>query len=252
MTALRKHIIPLQKEDLKLAFNIQNYDTIKYNNKNIATEIDAAIRDAIKFTEDGRSGKMDEAINDRFILRKLELAGFEAKDSNWALSRVIADTAFKGFGHRGKGFYAYIGKIDDQNDIENYINDLRVIIYRTEKVANEFQEKIRILKNEAESISSDNSYYPGPAGVSGYSMHYVPSLQPQREKLKIISDEISGREIVKSQMSRIFLAFIVNPEIDIVKFIEIANTLIKEHIRYKLVCSSDNKIKFENIIVDLT
>jgi hypothetical protein len=28
MTSLRKHIIPLQKDSLKLAFNIQSYDTI--------------------------------------------------------------------------------------------------------------------------------------------------------------------------------------------------------------------------------
>ncbi len=31
MTSLEKHIIPLQKENLKLAFNIQSHDTIKYN-----------------------------------------------------------------------------------------------------------------------------------------------------------------------------------------------------------------------------
>jgi len=37
MTSLRKHIIPLQRDDLHLAFNIQSYDTIKYNNKNIGT-----------------------------------------------------------------------------------------------------------------------------------------------------------------------------------------------------------------------
>jgi hypothetical protein len=51
MTALRKHIIPLQKEDLKLAFNIQSYDTIKYSSKNVGVELDRAMKDAIKLTE---------------------------------------------------------------------------------------------------------------------------------------------------------------------------------------------------------
>ncbi|MDQ1286093.1 MAG: hypothetical protein QG663_1519 [Thermodesulfobacteriota bacterium] len=51
MTSLRKHIIPLQKEDLNLAFNIQSHDTIKYNSRNIGTEIEIAIRNAIKLTE---------------------------------------------------------------------------------------------------------------------------------------------------------------------------------------------------------
>jgi len=53
MTSLEKHIIPLQKEDLTLAFNIQSYDTIKYNSRNIGTELDRAIRDAIRITEEG-------------------------------------------------------------------------------------------------------------------------------------------------------------------------------------------------------
>ncbi len=46
MTSLRKHIIPLQKDKLKLAFNIQSYDTIKYTDSNISSEIDRAIKDA--------------------------------------------------------------------------------------------------------------------------------------------------------------------------------------------------------------
>jgi len=39
MASLRKHIIPLQKEGLFLAFNIQSYDTIKYNPKNVGVEL---------------------------------------------------------------------------------------------------------------------------------------------------------------------------------------------------------------------
>ncbi|MFC1693663.1 hypothetical protein ACFL1R_09180 [Candidatus Latescibacterota bacterium] len=58
MTSLRKHIIPLQKEDLVLAFNIQSYDTIKYKPSNIASELDRAIKDAIKITETVEKKKM--------------------------------------------------------------------------------------------------------------------------------------------------------------------------------------------------
>ena len=44
MTALRKHIIPIQKEEQRLAFNIQSLDTLKYNAKNFPDEISNAIK----------------------------------------------------------------------------------------------------------------------------------------------------------------------------------------------------------------
>lgn len=44
MTTLNKKIIPLQKENQKLAFNIQSLDTIKYNESNFSSEIENAIK----------------------------------------------------------------------------------------------------------------------------------------------------------------------------------------------------------------
>ena len=44
MTTLNKRIIPLQKENQKLAFNIQSLDTIKYSEGNFASEIESAIK----------------------------------------------------------------------------------------------------------------------------------------------------------------------------------------------------------------
>lgn len=134
MTSLGKHIIPLQKEDLKLAFNIQSYDTIKYNFGNIATELDRAIKDAIKITESrDKEDKKAEGLPEKSILRHLELSGLELKGTNWVLDDAINDTEFKGFGQYDKGFYVYLGKLDDQEEMQTYLDDLNIVLYRTEK-----------------------------------------------------------------------------------------------------------------------
>ncbi len=79
MTALKKHIIPLQKEKLKLAFNIQSYDTVKYNSGNIAAELDRAIKEAIKITEAEDKTIQKISMPEKTILRNLELGGVRAQ-----------------------------------------------------------------------------------------------------------------------------------------------------------------------------
>ena len=107
MTSLRKHIVPLQKEDLVLAFNIQSYDTIKYTPKNLASELDRAIKDAIRITEAKEKDEKRTSVPEKTVLRKLELAGFDLRNDDWVLSDAIEDTHFKGFGQYDKGFYLY-------------------------------------------------------------------------------------------------------------------------------------------------
>jgi len=141
MTSLGKHIIPLQKEDLTLAFNIQSYDTIKYNPKNIATELDRAIKDAIKITESrDKEDKKAGIFPEKSILRSFEISGFEQRKENWFLYDVINDTEFKGFGQYDKGFYAYLGKLDDQEEMQTYLDDLNIVLYRTEKKFEELRD----------------------------------------------------------------------------------------------------------------
>lgn len=139
MTSLHKHIIPLQKEDLELAFNIQSYDTIKYSARNIATELDRAIKDAIRITEAKEKDDKTTGLPEKTLRRKLELAGLELKDHEWVLAEAISDTNFKGFGQHQKGFYVYLGKIDDASEFHDYLDDLGVVLYRTEKKCEELE-----------------------------------------------------------------------------------------------------------------
>jgi hypothetical protein len=232
MTALRKHIIPLQKENLKLAFNIQSYDTIKYNQCNITTELDRAIRDAIRLTEVREPEKTAGPMNDKFILRRMELAGFEAKGENWFLSDVIDDTGFKGFGHPEKSFYVYVGKVDDDKDLQSYIEDLNVVIYRTEKKAKALQEEINTIKSENLKRTSEK----GEEWDKLISFRYG-SIDTSEEILKM--------------MSTIFIAFVSRSEIDLSVFLKSAYLILKDQERYRITCSCDSKIQFGDVLVDL-
>lgn len=248
MTSLRKHIIPLQKEDLNLAFNIQSHDTIKYNSRNIGTEIEIAIRNAIKLTE--KKENSDEILANKSLLRKLELAGFEALDKEWILSDVIEDTAFKGFKHSEKSLYAYVGKIDNPTEIQTYIEDLGVVIYRTEKKIKNLKEEIDKLKEQREIIVRQiNGIIAGASVI--FNNHAYKEASPFREKFLTIESKIAGFEIVLRRASTIFLAFIVNPEIDLSKFSETSESLVKEYSRYIIIISQDRKIMFDDISINL-
>ncbi len=214
MTALGKHIVPLQKEDLELAFNIQSYDTIKYSPKNVGAEIDRAIRDAIKLTEAKAPEMSNEAITEKKFLHRMEISGFVKDNRWWFFPYVIEDTAFKAFMHPGRKIIAFVGKIDDYNDIRSYLDDLAVAIYRTDS------EVIRI---EGEIAKSE--------GMA--ARQRVPS------------------EGLLRFLSNIYFAFIVNPPVHINEFLEAANAMLT-HSRYAITYNKEGKIQFgNNMLVDL-
>ena len=71
MMGFNKYIIPFQKEDQKLPFNVAGLDTIKYNNSNFKVLAKQAISEAIKATEQGVTSEVPigQAL-DSFILDK--------------------------------------------------------------------------------------------------------------------------------------------------------------------------------------
>ena len=234
MTSLEKHIIPLQKEDLKLAFNIQSYDTIKYNSRNIGTELDRAIRDAIKITAEGAEPRRTDFISQKSILRSFELAGFEKKGDNWFLNDVIDDTDFLGFSHDEEGFYVYLGKIDDDEEVDSYIEDISIVFYRTEKQYQELDIKVGDLKQELESTRED-----------------VISRIRRRTSKQIVR-EIEEWTTAKQQMSRMYIAFIIDPAINRTNFMREAKKLFSQQERFELLVDKDNNIQFDSVKVKLS
>jgi hypothetical protein len=131
MTAMNKHVIPLQKEDMTLAFNIQSYDTVKYTPANIGAELNRAIKDAIRLAEGRPASDETGRLSDRVVMRCMELAGYEPKDTNWFLDGVVSDTNFIGFGHRNASQgYVFLAKADRAEQVASTLEDIPVLVHR--------------------------------------------------------------------------------------------------------------------------
>ena len=250
MTALRKHIIPLQKEDLELAFNIQSYDTIKYNGRNIGAELDRAIRDAVKLTEATEPERTPEAVADKVVMRKMEIAGFDAKDGQWILADAISDTAFRGFGQHERTFYAYMGKVDSSDDMQAYIDDLSVVVYRTERKAKEYESELENLNTQERKMKEEDeiSLRGRPEVTVGF-VRKTGSLT-SRSSPASLTPQIREIEDRLNLMSTIYIAFVIGPDQDVTEFLKSASSMIAGHDRYRLTCSHDGKIEFGDISVD--
>lgn len=253
MTSLKKHIIPLQKQDLDLAFNIQSHDTIKYNNKNITSELDRAIKDAIKITEKKEKDERGIALPEKTLLRKLEMAGFKQRgdDNNWFLYDVIEDTDFKGFGQYDKHFYLYLGKIDDTSEFQDYLEDLGVVLYRTEKKVTEIKEKLPYFMNRIKALKKKMKKEENERASKGRPISPLTLSRYDREikELELKNEETKER---LSLMSTIFVGFIINPQLNTGEFLHKAEELIQKYDRYKLSLNSEDSILFDDIPVELS
>ncbi|CAG0996450.1 hypothetical protein METP2_02948 [Methanosarcinales archaeon] len=292
MTSLEKHIIPLQKDDLKLAFNIQSYDTIKYNHRNIGAELDRAIKDAIKITESKEQTEKKYVFPERSILRRFELAGLLLKDEKWFLHEMIDDTNFKGFGRYNIDFdfYVFLGKIDELNEIQVYLEDLNVILYRIEKLHQDLKDKIKVfdpenmLSKHAKHVFNSTMYgkfNPMMYGNKSKAFNtadffeqqfYNPSEEEQglrqySEILKGYGAETSSKLLQKEEDRReeltnkyklisipMYIGFIINPEIQEKNrsdFINKAQKIVSLHKNFDLVQDRNGEIVFGKVKVGL-
>lgn len=218
MTSLRKHIIPLQRENLDLAFNIQSYDTIKYTSRNVAAELDRAIKDAIRLTEAKEKDDRKESLPEKALLRRLELAGLDVRDHEWILYEAISDTNFKGFGHYDRHFYLYLGRIDEETEFQDHLEDLGVVLYRTEKKVGELKQNQASNTKKKRRVTEDLRKLETETTPSGRP---VPTSRrvPFERELKHINNNIEQTKSKLSLMSTIYVGFFINPTIDAKEFL---------------------------------
>jgi len=260
MTSLEKHIIPLQKDKLKLAFNIQSYDTIKYTSHNIGAELDRAIKDAIKITES--KGKQDKRfrIAERSIYRSFELAGFEIvrddEEKVWFLSDKIDDTEFKGFIYGEHNFYVFLGKIDKEDEFSAYLEDINVVIFRIEKEIQKQKQKLKIYKQELKDYKKEvknrtmrpehNHIIDSRKRPVGLPRRRLPTTE-DRTKVRILETENRIK-----LMSSGYFGFIINPELNNKSFIKKAKELVAKNDIFELTYNSNSEIVFGDIKVILS
>lgn len=240
MTSLRKHIVPLQKEHQHLAFNIQSHDTIKYSPQNISSELERAIRDAIKTTDTDSESKEAPRLRDKLIFRKLEMAGFAGKDHNWHLSSVIDDTLFRGFGNDAMPAYLYLGKVDSDEDARTYLEDLGVVLVRSEKKAAELLVWINYTEKQLCNYAKADE-----------PRHY-PGTRPKPYDLQQAEKELPNRKMRLEAMETIYIGFIIDPSVEVDEFQSKVEAAVSQYHRYRPVFSSGQTLQIGEATVDLS
>lgn len=237
MTALSKHIIPLQKDKQKLAFNIQSYDTIKYKPKNLATELERAIRDAIRISESNGESNESSSITDKQILRKLELNGFTQKDRNWLLNSAIEDTQFRGFGYNLTDFYLYLGKVDTEDDAKDYLDDLDIVLVRTARKADEMHKKLRGLTAMLNKLRNELG--------DKYENDRFLTYDARQAKKEV--PDLKGK---LASMKSMYVGFLLNPELDSTSFRERVENAVAQFKQFTAVFSSESCITIGKTEID--
>jgi len=244
MTSLRKHIIPLQKDGFLLSFNIQSYDTIKYNAKNLGLEIDRGIRDAIRLTETkDKQAEKESLLPQKRIMHRLEVAGFKIRGKDWYLAEVIDDTDFKGFGQYDKRFYLYLGKIDTPQEFIPYLEELDIVLFRTEEKSQELSEIIAGDEERMASIKREK------ATQDSYLNEEKLIYMPYESQIETLKNDIDRNKDIFHLMSKIYIGFIINPNLNSDEFIRNTEEIVKKYQRYQLAFSRGNEIAFGDIIL---
>ncbi|MBM3156982.1 MAG: hypothetical protein FJ004_06820 [Chloroflexi bacterium] len=152
MTALGKHIIPLQKSEQQLAFNIQTHDTIKYMPKNISAELDRALKDANTMTKEGMEEDRYARNTERLVRRSLEIAGYvnRERDYDWFLYGDLRDTLFSGYSNPEKKHFLFISIANSSDQLSDCLTDIQVIIKRLETRHNSLAYQITSLEADIE------------------------------------------------------------------------------------------------------
>ena len=181
------------------------------------------------------------------------MAGFKQRgdDEDWFLYDDIEDTNFKGFGQYDKHFYLYLGKIDDTSEFQGYLEDLGVVLYRTEKKIAETKEKLPYFINKIKAVKKKMKKEENERASKGRSISTLTLSRFDREikDLELQKEEIKER---LSLMSTIFVGFIIDPKLNRDEFITKAKELVHQYDRYKLTLNSEDSISFKDISVELS
>jgi len=233
MTALGKHVIPLQKQGFELAFNIQSHDTIKYTPATLGQELDRAIRDAISMTS-GTEQDSHERPSERTLLRNFEMAGFVEKGDNWFLHEAMQDTQFKGFGHSEKGFYCFVAKLDKDDDPTLLLEDLNVLLFRVERKEKALvTEEVKLSEQIKEQSNLD-------LRQQGYEFR-TGKLENRHQEVDHWIELIT----------RVYVGIILDPEVEIPDLRSKCESLVAQYGRYVLAVSADSSIEIDDVVVSL-
>ncbi len=214
MTTLGKVIVPLQKEGHNLAFNIQTHDTVKYTPRNISSELDRALKDAIKATQEGSATKgYIGRYAQRIPYRSMEIAGYQRKGTQWFLSGEIEDTNFIAYGHPERREYVFFTVGTDKESVVSTLTDMQVLLKRLETSYSDLTTKLEGVDSSVEELEEQIKLMEAQPELTtiriGESTHGFTNRSIMRDRLvkQIQSrDDLSGKlELIKNSKFAIVL-----------------------------------------------
>ena len=215
MTALGKHIIPLQRQEQALAFNIQTHDTIKYTQTSLSGELDRALKDAVKKTQEERAQPSSPLMPDRTIIRSMELNGFQRKDSDWFLSEEINDTVFQGLVNPETNDCLLLNIAQDKETLENALSDAQVIIKRMHSRHGSIESRMESLTQRMNELSEQKEKIEsgGQSRSSGAPYSSALRLQRANEAIEKTASEIEAVNVQLQTISHTRFALILGPQV---------------------------------------
>jgi len=218
MTTLGKVLIPLQKEGHNLAFNIQTHDTIKYTNSNISSELDRALKDAVKATQEDRSIQAYTGYPaQRLFHRSMEIMGYQRKDHRWFLSEEIADTNLVPYGHSSRREYVFFSVETDKGSIVDTLTDIQVVIKRLEAKCNDLIGQLESANTNIEGLEREMKVVEEEKREIPRKKVEEPRARSRELRIRsFIDDHIEKRDDLKSKLELIQnskFAIVLMPEV---------------------------------------
>jgi len=189
MTAWKKYIIPIQRSDQRLVFNIQSLDTIKYMPGNFKTQFEQAVRIAIASTEE-RDETEERTTRADSLSLYFELKGLAPHGKKW----TVKNTNYLPFDR-----FNYGTVLHTVDEVERVYYDTKVIVRRLERYVTDLGWKMQGIEKSYEKANTEAQ----KAGVK----KQLDKLKYQKEtvhpQFTIVLMQPEARPVITERMNKI-------------------------------------------------
>ena len=185
MTAWNKHIIPVQRADHKLAFNIKSLDTIKYTPSDFKKNIGKAVQMKVSAINDLEGEEKSNRLKDVLVLY-FELNSLKPHKKAW----TVENTNYLPFELFNFGTIVY-----SSLDIDRVYYDTKMIVRRLERFISDLDVKINGVKKSYEKANTEAQREGTEKQIKNMERQKDRALSPTftiivlRPELKAIAEE---------------------------------------------------------------
>jgi hypothetical protein len=156
MTAFGKRIIPLQRKDHVLAFNVRSLDTIKYNNFDLRRVFEKVLTDILEEVHNDENKSLLTGEPIRALNLYMELQGYGKTNTH-----IVHGTPFRHFGKPDESGNKYSNKyglvIRNEGDFPNLRSSLTLVASRLQNLLNNKKKTLENLLAQKVNTSPTHS-----------------------------------------------------------------------------------------------